>query len=158
MSDNFTKLPDALSATEGTVYITIDGQNRPLYEVIKAEASIEKTVKERRMLGSRITQHKVMGANISGSLTLALMNGELLKATIDYIKTGIYPNISIHLKNMDKQSTIGIREVVLRNVITTKDLLAMLDNDSDDIITYDTDFTADGIDILEDFVRPTNYR
>ncbi len=158
MDENYTKLSDTLSANEGTVYITINGQNRPLFELVKAEASIEKVVVEKKMLGNRIPQHKVIGAKISGSATLALMNGDLLKATIDFLKTGAYPNIKLQLKNLDKQSTVGARDVALTNIIFTKELLAMLDADSEDVITYDTDFTADGIELLNDFVLPQNYR
>jgi len=158
MSENFTKLTDTLSANEGTAYITINGQNRPLFELVKVEASIEKVVVEKKMLGNKIPQHKVIGAKISGSATLALMNGDLLKATIDFLKTGAYPNIKLQLKNLDQQSTIGARDVALTNVIFTKELLAMLDADSEDVITYDTDFTADGIELLNDFVLPQNYR
>lgn len=158
MNENYTKLSDALSANEGTAYITINGQNRPLFELIKAEASIEKVVLEKKMLGNRIPQHKVVGAKISGSATLALMNGELLQATLSYLKTGNYPNITLQLKNIDQQSTVGARDVALTGVIFTKDLLSMLDTESEDIITYDTDLTADGIELLNDFVLPQNYR
>ena len=155
---NYTSLPDALSAKEGTAYITINGQNRELFEVQSISANIEKTVVEKNMLGSRVKQHKIIGLNISGAMTLALMAGDHLDATIDYLKTGVYPQITLRLKNLDRASTVGGREVLLSNVITTTDLLAMLDTESDDIVTYDTECTADGIEILNDFVRPANYR
>ncbi len=158
MDKNYTKLSDTLSAQEGNVYITIDGQNRPLFEVVKISANIAKDVKEKKMLGNRITQHKIIGASISGSATLALMNGDLLKATVRYLKTGIYPNITVQAKNLDQASTVGSREAALTGVIFATDLISMLDSDSDDIVTYDTDFTADGIELLSDFVLPTNYR
>lgn len=158
MSDNYTKLSDTLSSNEGTVFVTINGQNRPLFEVIKVEANLEKDVIEKKMLGKKITQHKIVGIKITGSATLALMNGDLLEATITYLKTGVYPNIKLQIKNLDQASTVGAREIALTDVIFAKDLLAMLDSDSDDIITYDTDFTADGIELLSDFVLPLNYR
>lgn len=158
MSENFTKLTDALSANEGTAYISINGQNRPLFELIKVEVNIEKVVIEKKMLGRKIPQHKVIGAKINGSATLALMSGDILKATLNFLKTGVYPNIKLQLKNVDQQSTIGARDVALTDVIFNKDLLAMLDSDSEDIITYDSDFTADGIELLNDFVLPQNYR
>lgn len=158
MSENFTRLADTLSTNEGTAYITINGQNRQLFEVVKIEANIEKTVLEKRMLGNKITQHKVIGAKITGSATLALMNGDLLKATLNYLKTGVYPNIKLQLKNLDPSSTVGAREVVLTGVIFNNDLLSLLDSDSEDMATFDTDFTADGIEVLSDFKLPQNYR
>jgi len=158
MSENFTRLSDTLSTNEGTAYITINGQNRQLFEVVKIEANIEKTVLEKRMLGNKITQHKVIGAKITGSATLALMNGDLLKATLNYLKTGVYPNIKLQLKNLDPSSTVGAREVILTGVIFNNDLLSLLDSDSEDMATFDTDFTADGIEVLSDFKLPQNYR
>ncbi|WP_094549955.1 phage tail tube protein [Petroclostridium xylanilyticum] len=158
MSENFTRLADTLSTNEGTAYITINGQNRQLFEVMKIEANIEKTILEKRMLGNKITQHKVIGAKITGSATLALMNGDLLKATLNYLKTGVYPNIKLQLKNLDPSSTVGAREVILTGVIFNNDLLSLLDSDSEDMATFDTDFTADGIEVLSDFKLPQNYR
>lgn len=158
MSENYTRLSDTLSANEGTAYITIDGQNRPLFELVKIEASIEKTVMEKKMLGNKIPQHKVTGAKISGSATMALMNGDLLKATMDFLQTGVYPNIKLQIKNLDQQSSIGSRELALTGVIFNKDLLTMLDADSEEMVTFDSDFTADGIELLSDFELPQNYR
>ncbi len=158
MSENYTRLSDTLSANEGTAYITIDGQNRPLFELVKIEASIEKTVMEKKMLGNKIPQHKVTGAKISGSATMALMNGDLLKATMDFLQTGVYPNIKLQIKNLDQQSSIGSREIALTGVIFNKDLLTMLDADSEEMVTFDSDFTADGIELLSDFELPQNYR
>lgn len=158
MATNYTRLPDALSAAEGTAFITIDGQNRPLFEIMKIEAKIEKKVMEKKLLGSKIVQHKVVGASISGSMTLMLMNGDMLKATTDYLKTGVFPNITLHIKNADSGSSVGAREVVLRNVIPTVDLLSMLDGESEEVVTYDTDFTADDMEILKDFNLPANHR
>jgi hypothetical protein len=158
MDNNYVKLSDTLSAQEGNVFITINGQNRPLFEVVKINANIAKDIKEKKMLGNRITQHKIIGASISGSATLALMNGDLLKATVDYLKTGVYPPITIQLKNLDQASTVGTRQAALTGVIFNTDLISMLDSDSDDIVTYDTDFTADGIELLSDFGLPANYK
>lgn len=158
MGDNYANLSDTLSANEGSCYITISGQNRELFELLKAEAFIEKTVLEKKMLGNKIPQHKVIGAKIIGSATLALMNGDLLKATLEYLRTGIYPIMTLHLKNHDKQSTVGSRNVALTKIIFAKDLLSLLDAESEDIIIFESDFTADGIELLNDFVLPQNYR
>jgi hypothetical protein len=46
----------------------------------------------------------------------------------------------------------------LTGVIFNNDLLSLLDSDSEDMATFDTDFTADGIEVLSDFKLPQNYR
>lgn len=149
MSEMFTRLPEALSASEGTAFITIDGRNRPFADVISLTSNIEKSVVEKKLLGSRVKQHKVVGLSISGSMTLQLINGDMLAATLQYLKTGRYPNISIQVVNDDPASAYGKRDVLLTGVIPVTDLLVMLDGEAEDIITYDTDFTADGIQLLE---------
>lgn len=158
MGDNYVKLSDTISGTEGNGFITINGANRELFEVSAFEAYLEMIVQERRMMGHRMTQHKVIGATGTGSLTLYFMNSDMLKAAQDYIKNGNYGGIKIQVKNMDSQSTIGKQEVVLSNVILNKLLLAKLDDQSEDPITFETDFTFDDMEALSYFDLPANYR
>lgn len=60
MSDNnYTRLDDTISSHEGKAFATIDGQNRELFELSKLNAQIDLNVISKRMLGHRMTQHKV---------------------------------------------------------------------------------------------------
>ena len=158
MPDNYTRLPDTLSAKEGKAYITIDGQNRELFEISALTAQIDLTVQERRMLGHRMTQHKVVGATGTGSMTIYFMNSEMLNQAIQYLRTGNYRGLKVQVRNEDPQSTIGKQEVVLLNVILATIPVATLDDQSDDPITFDADFTFDDIEVLEGFKLPENYR
>ena len=158
MAENYTRLSDTISAREGKAYITIDGQNRELFEISSLTAQIELNVQERRMLGHRMTQHKVVGATGTGSMTMYFMNSEMLNQTIQYLRTGNYRGLKVQVKNEDPQSTIGKQEVVLLNVILATIPVTTLDDQSDDPITFDTDFTFDDIEILESFKLPENYR
>ena len=110
------------------------------------------------MLGHRMTQHKVVGATGTGSLTMYFMNSEMLNQAIQYLKTGNYRGLKLQVKNEDPQSTIGKQEVVLLNVVLATIPVATLDDQSDDPITFDTDFTFDDIEVLESFKIPENYR
>ena len=158
MAENYTRLADTISAREGKAYITIDGQNRELFEISALTAQIDLTVQERRMLGHRMTQHTVVGATGTGSMTMYFMNSEMLNQTIQYLRTGNYRGLKVQVKNEDPQSTIGKQEVVLLNVILATIPVTTLDDQSDDPITFDTDFTFDDIEILESFKLPENYR
>lgn len=158
MAENYTRLPDTISAREGKAYITIDGQNREMFEISALTAQIDLTVQERRMLGHRMTQHKVIGATGTGSMTIYFMNSQMLNQAIQYLRTGNYRGLKIQVKNEDPQSTVGKQEVVLLNVILATIPVAHLDDQSDDPITFDTDFTFDDIEILEGFKMPENYR
>ncbi|XOQ44299.1 MAG: Phage portal protein [Clostridium sp.] len=158
MAENYTRLADTISSHEGKAYITIDGQNRELFEVSSLTAQIDYIVQERRMLGHRMTQHKIVGATGTGSMTIYFMNSEMLNQAIQYLRTGQYRGLKLQIKSEDPQSTVGKQEVVLSNVILASVPAAILDDQSDDPITFDTDFTFDDIENLESFQLPENYR
>lgn len=155
---NYVRLSDTISSKEGKVYITIDGRNRELFEISALTAQLELTVQERQMLGHRMTQHKVVGAVGTGSMTMYFMNSDMLKLAIAYIKEGRYGGLKLQVKNEDAQSTIGAQEVMLLNVLLSTIPVATIDDQSDDPITIDTDFTFDDIEGLSYFDLPENYR
>lgn len=155
---NYTRLADTISSKEGKSYITIDGQNRELFEISNLKAQLEMIIQERQMLGHRMTQHKVVGAKGTGSMTMYFMNSDMLRLAIQYIKQGRYGGLKLQVKNEDSQSTIGAQEVVLLNVLLKTIPVAVLDDQSDDPITIDTDFTFDDLEGLEFFDLPANYR
>lgn len=158
MSDNYVRLGDTISSKEGKAFITIDGRNRELFEISSLKAQLDLTVQARRMMGHRMTQHKVVGAEGTGSMTMYFMNSDMLKLAIAYIKEGKYGGIKLQVKNEDAQSTIGQQEVALLNVLFKTIPVATLDDQSDDPITIDTDFTFDDLDGLSYFDLPVNYR
>lgn len=158
MSDNYTRLSDTISSKEGKAYITINGSNRELFEISSLKAQLDLSVQARRMLGHRMTQHKVVGAEGTGSMTMYFMNSDMLKLAINYIKKGSYGGLKLQIKNEDSQSTIGTQEVVLLNVLLNSIPVTTLDDQSDDPVTIDTDFTFDDIEGLSFFDLPENYR
>ena len=152
------RLADTINAQEGTAFITINGSNRQLFEVSSVKAQIDYTVTAKRMLGNRMTQHKVTGMEGSGSMTMYFENSQMLNLALSYLKDGKQPVISLKVRNVDPQSTVGAQEVDLYNIILNTVPVAALDDSSDDPITFDTDFTFDGITIGESFVLPQNFR
>lgn len=158
MSGNYVRLADTISSKEGSAYITIDGRNRQLFEISSLEAKLDLTIQSRRMMGHRMTQHKVTGAEGTGNMTMYFMNSDMLKLAIAYIKEGKYGGLKLQIKNEDEQSTIGAQEVVLLNVLLSTIPVATLDDQSDDPITIDTDFTYDDLEGLSYFDLPENYR
>lgn len=156
--NNYVRLSDTISSKEGKAYITIAGSNRELFEISSLKAQLDLNVQSRNMLGHRMTQHKVTGAEGTGSMTMYFMNSDMLKLAISYIKSGSYGGLKLQVKNVDSQSTIGAQEVVLLNVLLKTIPVATLDDQSDDPITIDTDFTFDDIEGLSYFDLPANYR
>lgn len=155
---NYVRLADTIAGTEGKAFITIDGKVRELFEISTLEATLELTVQSRRMMGHRMTQHKVVGAEGTGSMTMYFMNSDMLRLAIAYIKEGKYGGIKLQIQNEDAQSTIGKQDITLLNVLFSKIPVTKLDDQSDDPITIDTDFTFDDIEGLKYFALPANYR
>jgi hypothetical protein len=154
----YTKIADLVTGSEGSAFITVDGQNRFFFELSKIEADIEFTVIAKKLLGHRMKQHKVVGAEGKGSMTLYNVSPAALKVYQQYVKNGGVPAISIQVTNEDAASTIGKRTVVMRNCILAKVPVAYLEDGSEDLNTTDTDFTFDDLDDLESYVLPENMR
>ncbi len=155
---NYLKFVDSLGASEGKAFVTRNGQNREMFEVSKLDARIELKVAERRTLGHRMTQHKVTGCTGTGSGTFYFVNSDQLKEFLEYKKTGKFKGVTLQIFNEDPQSTIGKQDVTLYNVILVTIPVAYLDDNSEDPITFDSDFTFDDVDCLEAFKLPENYR
>ena len=158
MADNYVRLADTISSKEGNAFITIDGVNRELFEVSSLKAQLDVTVQARNMLGHRLTQHKAVGAEGTGSMTMYFMNSDMLKLALEFINGGSFGKIKIKVRNEDPQSTVGKQVVVLHNVLLKTIPVATLDDQSDDPITIDTDFTFDSIEGLTFFDKPENYK
>lgn len=158
MSDNkYLRLADTISAKEGSAFIIINGVSRPLFEVSTLKAQLDLTVQTRKMLGNRMAQHKIVGAEGTGSMTMYFMNSDMLKLAIGYLSNGNFGTISIRVINEDSQSSVGSQEVMLNNVLLKTIPVASLDDQSDDPITVDTDFTFDSISNMKYFNNPEGF-
>lgn len=155
---NYTKISDLVTGNEGSAYITVDGENRHFFELSKIDASIEFTVIAKKLLGHRMKQHKVVGAEGKGTLSIYNVSPAALAIYNQYIKEGKTPEISIQTTNEDTSSTIGRRSVVMRNCILAKVPVVYLDDESEDLNKVDTDFTFDDLDDIESYVLPGNMR
>ena len=133
-------------------------QNRYFFELSKIEANIEFTVIAKKLLGHRMKQHKVVGAEGKGTVTMYNVSPAALEIYHQYIKEGKTPQISIQTTNEDAASTIGKRTVVMRNCILAKVPVVYLEDGSEDLNTTDTDLTFDDLDDLESYVLPENMR
>ena len=54
MANKYTKISDLVTGTEGSAYITVDGENRYFFEMSSIDATIEFTVLAKRLLGHRM--------------------------------------------------------------------------------------------------------
>lgn len=148
-----TTLKDTINAREGNAYMTIRGRNREAFELSKFTSKIESTVLTKTLLGHRMAQHKITGVEGTGSMTMYFMNSEMLQAAIAYYKSGQFTGFTISVLNEDPQSSVGQQRVALYNVIPKDFPVAYLE-ESDDPLSFDTDFTFDAIGLLSRFSLP----
>lgn len=149
----YLKAGDTISGREGTAFMTINGRNIPMFFLKNIEATVELVKTEVPVLGKRMNQQKVTGANGTGSMTIHKVTSEFAQIGIDYIKKGTLPNVTVKVTNDDPNSTIGRQTTLLSGVLLDSVVIAKLDIESE-TLDEDVDFTFDDADLLEKFKDP----
>ena len=150
---SFLKAGDIISGREGTAFITINGRNVPMFYLKNIEATVELVKTEVPVLGKRMNQQKVTGANGSGSMNIHKVTSEFAKIGVGYLKTGTVPEIQIKVTNDDPSSTIGRQSTLIKDVIFDSIVIAKLDVEAE-TLDEDVDFTFSDADLLEPFKEP----
>lgn len=150
----FLKAGDIISGREGTAFMTIDGRNVPMFWLKNIEAMVELIKTEVPVLGKRMNQQKVAGANGTGSMVIHKVTSEFAKIGIDYLKSGTIPDITIKVTNDDPNSTIGRQSTLISGVIFDSVPIAKLDIESE-TLDEDVSFTFSDADLLDQFNQPT---
>jgi hypothetical protein len=150
----FLKAGDVISGREGTAFMTLDGRNVPMFWLKNIEAKVELVKTEVPVLGKRMNQQKVTGANGSGSMTIHKVTSEFAQIGINYLKTGTIPDITIKVTNDDPNSNVGRQSTLISDVVLDSIVIAKLDIESD-TLDEDVDFTFSDADLLDKFVEPT---
>lgn len=143
---------DAISAKEGTVFVTIEGQAFEYAELIKFEAKVDYTKADVKSVGKRMKGSKIVGAEGTGSMEVHYHRPENRRLALQYVKTGRSPVMDIQVVNADITSAAGKQTTLIKNVVPDGALIAALDGDSEDLLTDEIDFTFDDFDFLEQFV------
>lgn len=149
----YLKAGDTISGREGTAFMTINGRNIPMFFLKTIEATVELVKTEVPVLGKRMNQQKVTGANGTGSMTIHKATSEFAQIGIDYIKKGTLPNVTVKVTNDDPNSTIGRQTTLLKGVILDSIVMAKLDIEAE-TLDEDVDFTFDDADLMEKFKTP----
>lgn len=155
---DYLELSDTLNGSEGTGYITIDGTRRRAFELTKIELDLVPEITNKKVMGNRITQNKVKGMKIEGSMTYYWVDSAMLDLAQEYIKNGKQPYFDVQFKNDDPGADIGTNEVLATGVLLDKIPLARLDVDSSDPVTIDTSIVANDYKMLNKFKLPSIYR
>ena len=145
------KANQAISGKEGTVFATVGSKRFEMAELKTITAKIAVKAASVQAIGMRMEKSKVVGAAGTGDLTAHFFSNVARQAIASYVKTGVYPDITIKITNADVQAQKGRHTVLLKEVIFTDSILAALDGTSDDTLEESVAFTFGEFDILETF-------
>jgi hypothetical protein len=150
----FLKAGDIISGREGTAFMTIDGRNVPMFWLKNIEAMVELIKTEVPVLGKRMNQQKVAGANGTGTMVIHKVTSEFAKIGIDYLKAGTIPEVTIKVTNDDPNSSIGRQSTLISGVIFDSVPIAKLDIESE-TLDEEISFTFSDADLFDQFSQPT---
>jgi hypothetical protein len=142
---------DTISGKEGVAYANIGGNNEELFFARSIEATVEKTKAEVNAIGKRVTGHKTIGMNITGSMTIYYLTPLFRNMLSQYKKTGQDAYFNMTIENNDPSSAAGRQTVLLIGVNLDSTDLTKLDGDSSDPLDEEFDFTCEDFDILTPF-------
>lgn len=136
-----------INGVEGIVTANIDGKIVELAELVKIDATAEKTTSEYKVLGQRATQVKVNGWKGSGTMTLRYGTKYFRQLMLDYIKTGKNKFIEVVVINNDPNFDGGDIKTRLGGINITSSIMTQLDVDTD-ILNEDIPFTFTEVEDL----------
>lgn len=150
----FLQATDTISGQEGKAFAVINGRIEEMFYIKKLEATVEKKKSEVKTLGKRATQHKAIGWNGTGSMTIYYITSLFREMMLDYINTGKDVYFDIQIVNEDPASSIGKQTVKLHGVNLDKVIMASLDVGSEGL-EEEISFTFEDVVILDTFKAPT---
>jgi len=145
---------DTISGAEGRAYATINGNVELMFYLKKWEAKAEKKKTEGKTIGNRATQHKAVGWNGTGTMTIYYVTSLFRKMILDYIKTGKDIYFDVQVVNEDSTSSTGKQTIAIKGVNIDSSIVAKLDVDSE-VLDEEVAFTFEDYDILDEFSKPT---
>lgn len=153
--DKFLLAKDIISGQEARGYMNINGKNELMFFAKKVKADGEKSKKEVKTIGRRVTQHKSTGVKLTGTMTIYDVTPIFRRIMADYIKKGIDAYFDMTLINEDPTSSIGKQTAILYDVNIDKVTMAQFDVDSD-TLEDEVGFSYGDIEYLDEFTTPSN--
>lgn len=141
---------DAISGKLGEAWLTKDGERLLLMQLIKIEASIEKTKTEVPILGKTGKGNKSTGWSGSGSATIHYVTSQFRQMLLDFKNTGQDTYFDLQVTNEDPTSSVGRQTVILKDCNLDGGILAKLDTEAD-YLDEEISFTFEDFEMPEKF-------
>lgn len=153
---NFIRGNDTIRGTDATFYMEIadvETGEKKRYDFIHAknfESSAEISSDDVPRIGTRVVGKKNGTVTYSGSATLYYMDPQLKKVFMDFVRTGIWPDMTATVINYDKDARSGSQVVVHKGVKFDSITIAKFDAEST-MLDEDIDFTFEEVIITDPF-------
>ena len=141
---------DAIAGSQGSAYVTIDGNRYCLMQLTDFEASIEINVTEVPILGKTGKGNKPNGWTGTWTATAYYNQSILRKVLLEYKNTGRLAPMEFQITNHDQGSRTGRQTTILKNCLLKGGTLALLKADSE-TLTEDIEGTFDDWEQPESF-------
>lgn len=148
--DAFLNGRDTISTKDATLTINIDGNIIKMIECNKFTATLEKNKEDVQTLGTHWKHKKTTSVEGTGTLGGYVINSNWIKYGIPYTQKGgdLYFDATLTIE--DPTSSVGKQVVQLTDV--NLDEIPVADFETDDgVMEYETDFTYEGINLVEEF-------
>lgn len=136
------------SGHDGDGYVTINGKVCAAFKISSVSAEVKVINEKRRFLGERMVQNAPRGMEGRGKVAYYHTTSALIDAMKDYREGDEYPNITIQYY---ADGNDGRCEVVLRKVVMDSVSFGLIDDDSDEAIINESEFSFDDFDVIERF-------
>lgn len=144
---------DALNGKQGKAIITVDGENKELFQCKKLQTDAEFTEADFKVVGTVLVQKKTTGVNLTGTMTIYYGTPIFIKMVQEYVKSGKIPYFDLQVENDDPSTSVGKQTVLLTNCKLQKVPLAILDADTE-FLEEEVGFSFTGIEVLDWFKDP----
>lgn len=157
MAGGFLRAGDTVSGQEARAVANINGNIENLFMIKSYEATAEKQKSEVRTIGKRGVQHKANGWIGKIKMEMYYCSSLFRKLMMEYIKTGRDAYFDITIINEDPTSTVGAQTMQFYSVNLDSVPMALI-NTEDTELSETVEATYDDIDMLTEFVKPSNLR
>ena len=141
---------DAITGSLGECYITLEGRRYNFAQVVKVEATMEKTKTEVPILGKTGRGNKSTGWKGTGNCEIHYNTSEIRDLAIRYAKTGQDFYFDLQITNEDPTSTVGRQTVILKDCNADKIILAKIAAE-DEYLSEEIEFTFEDVEMPEKF-------
>ena len=145
---------DTVNGAEGKIFVTIDGKNMEVACMRNITTNAEIQSNDMRVIGTRTIQNKNNGAKLTGTGNIYYGTNLFTDMVLQYIQTGVMPELDIQITNNDPATSIGTQSMAYYGCTLTGTIPLSILNDEEAMLNYDFNFAYTRVARLQSFRDP----